>query len=169
MAYGGLRAGEVGGLRLKDIDFARCQLKLRQQVVRVTGRGQYIEGLKTSSARRTVTLPCSVTDELKAFLGVEPPASDGRLFHAANGAMRAHNAVNHGVKTAAERAGIETHAHSLRHTAVSLAIEAGANPKAIQAMVGHSDISMALGTLGTCSTTAGRRSRRRWRSCATGT
>jgi hypothetical protein len=47
MAYGGLRAGEVGGLRVEDIDFKRCQLRLRQQVVRVTGRGQYVSPLKT--------------------------------------------------------------------------------------------------------------------------
>jgi integrase len=148
MAYGGLRAGEVGGLRLKDIDFKQCQLNLRQQVARVTGEGQYIERLKTDAAMRTVTLPCSVTEEVRAFVEGEPPAEDGRVFHGANGGLRAHNAINHGVQLAAKRAGIKVHAHTLRHTAVSLLIREGANPKAIQQFVGYSDIRMTLGTYG---------------------
>jgi integrase len=149
MGYGALRAGEVGGLRKQDIAFDSCELKLRQQVARVTGVGQYIEELKTDAAKRTVTLPCSVTEELRTFLESNPPAEDGRVFHGANGAMRAHNAVNHGVQTAATRAGLPpVNAHRLRHTAVSLLIDKGANPRAIQRFVGHSDIKMTLGTYG---------------------
>jgi integrase len=149
MGYGGLRAGEVGGLRKSDIDFERCQLRLRQQIVRVTGLGMYVSPLKTSAARRPVTLPCSVTDELRAFLKKESPADDGRVFHGPNGEMRAHTAINHGVQTAAKRAGLPpVNAHRLRHTAVSLLIDQGANPKAIQQFVGHSDIRMTLGTYG---------------------
>jgi integrase len=149
MGFGALRAGEVGGLRVQDIDFEACELKLRQQVARVTGEGQYIEELKTDAARRTVTLPCSVTEELKAFVAANPPAEDGRVFHGKDGALRAHNAVNHGVQTAAKLAGLDpVNAHRLRHTAVSLLIDKGANPRAIQEFVGHSDIKMTLGTYG---------------------
>ena len=148
MAYGGLRAGEVGGLRVEDIDFKRCQLRLRQQVARVTGKGAYISPLKTRAAKRTVTVPCSITKELRAFLDATPAAADGRVFHGPNGELRAHNAVNHSVTAAARIAGLATHAHALRHTAVSLAIESGANPKAIQAFVGHSDIRETLQTYG---------------------
>jgi integrase len=148
MSFGGLRAGEVGGLRVADVDLKRCQFKLRQQVVRVTGRGQYVSPLKTRAAKRTVTLPCSITDELKAFIADEPPAADGRVFHGADGKMRAHNAINHSVQMAAKRAGFPAFAHQLRHTAVSLLIDAGANPKAIQAFVGHSDIRETLQTYG---------------------
>ncbi len=36
--------------------------------------------------------------------------------------------------------------HDLRHTAVSLAISAGANPKAVQRMVGHASAAMTLDT-----------------------
>jgi integrase len=148
MGYGGLRAGEVAGLRVQDCDFKTCQLKLRQQVVRVTGKGMYVSPLKTKAARRTVTLPCSVTDELKAFIAEEPPAPDGRIFHGARGALRAHTGINHGVQLAAKKAGLDTHAHALRHTAVSLLIDTGANPKSIQQFVGHSNIRETLQTYG---------------------
>jgi site-specific recombinase XerC len=36
--------------------------------------------------------------------------------------------------------------HDLRHTAASLAIGAGANPKAVQAMLGHKSAAMTLDT-----------------------
>lgn len=35
-------------------------------------------------------------------------------------------------------------AHALRHTAASLAISAGANPKVVQRMLGHSSAAMTL-------------------------
>jgi integrase len=63
MAYAGLRAGELGGLRVTDLvrHGDRCQLRLRQQVVRQTGRPAYTSPLKTKAARRTVPVPCSVS------------------------------------------------------------------------------------------------------------
>jgi integrase len=36
-------------------------------------------------------------------------------------------------------------AHALRHTAASLAISAGANPKVVQRMLGHASAAMTLG------------------------
>jgi integrase len=36
--------------------------------------------------------------------------------------------------------------HSLRHTAASLAVSAGANVKAVQRMLGHANASMTLDT-----------------------
>ena len=38
--------------------------------------------------------------------------------------------------------------HSLRHTAASLSISAGADVKAVQSMLGHSDARMTLNTYG---------------------
>jgi integrase len=35
-------------------------------------------------------------------------------------------------------------AHALRHTAASLAISAGANPKVVQRMLGHASAAMTL-------------------------
>ncbi len=149
-AYGGLRAGEVGGLRVEDVDFDRCQLRLRQQVIYARGVGPIVAPLKTRAARRTVPIPSSVAEELRAFIDTTPPAPDGRLFFGnGDGAGLTHVAVNHVVQRAAKRAGMRpVNAHQLRHTAVSLLIDDGANPLAIQAFVGHSDIKMTLGVYG---------------------
>ena len=37
-------------------------------------------------------------------------------------------------------------AHALRHTAASLAISAGANPKVVQRMLGHASAALTLDT-----------------------
>jgi len=150
MGIGGLRAGEVGGLRRQDMarQAGRCQLRLRQQVVRETGKPAYVSQLKTDAARRTVTIPCWLWDEIEAFVRTHPPLEGGRVFHGPNGEPRAHNDVNHAVQAAGKRIGMDVNAHQLRHTAVSLLIDRGANPRAIQRFVGHSDIKMTLGTYG---------------------
>jgi integrase len=148
MAYGGLRAGEVGGLRVQDVDPAGCRIHIRQAVAQTRG-AKVIGPPKTRSAIRTVTLPCSVTDELAAFADANPPAKDGRLFYSYRGRPLAHVAINHAVQKSARAAGMRpVNAHLLRHTAVSLLIDDGANPRAIQQFVGHSDIKMTLGTYG---------------------
>jgi integrase len=145
MAYGGLRAGEVGGLRTSDIDWERGQLHIKQQVRRITGDGLETAELKTKAARRIVTLPRSVMDELRAFVDEHPPAKDGRVFHGQNGSMRDSVRINAGVQRSAKRAGVETHAHALRHTAVSMWVADGASPVDVQHMVGHSRIEGTLG------------------------
>jgi integrase len=143
MAYGGLRAGEVGGLRIADVDWERSRIHLRQQVVRLRGRLE-VGDLKTAAARRVVTMPRSVVDELRAFLDENPPADDGRVFHGVGGSMRDHVRINRSVQRAATRIGIRTHAHALRHSAVSLWIADGASPIDVQHMVGHTDVQTTL-------------------------
>ncbi|MDP9225734.1 MAG: site-specific integrase [Actinomycetota bacterium] len=148
MAYAGLRAGEVGGLRVQDVDFERCRISVRQQVVQ-THREKRITPLKTKSARRTLDVARGIMDELKAFTEAEPPTPDGRIFHGVDGNLWAHSKINRQVHKAASAAGLRpVHSHMLRHTAVSLLIDDGANPKAIQAFVGHANITETLQTYG---------------------
>ncbi len=150
MGIGGLRAGEIGGLRRQDMTRKgeRCQLRLRQQVVRETGKPAYVSQLKTTAARRTVDIPCWLWDEVESFVKAYAPAPDGRIFHGPNGEPRAHNDINHSVQAAGKRIAMDVNAHQLRHTAVSLLIDRGANPREIQRFVGHSDVKMTLGTYG---------------------
>jgi integrase len=150
MGVGGLRAGEVGGLRERDIvrKGDRCQLQIRQQAIRMH-KVKTVTPLKTKSSRRNVPIPCDIADDLEAFLRVEPPAADGRVFHSANDGLMTHQTITNAVQRAAKRAKMRpVHAHQLRHTAVSHLIDEGANIKAIQAFVGHARIEETLGTYG---------------------
>jgi integrase len=148
MGYTGLRAGEVGGLRVQDVDFDACTLSIRQQVIQ-THREKRVAPLKTRSARRKIVVACSVVNELRAYVDGCPPCGDDRIFCGRDGDMWAHSKINRQVQKAAAAAGLRhIHSHMLRHTAVSLLIDDGANPKAIQAFVGHSRIQETLDTYG---------------------
>jgi integrase len=148
MGYCGLRAGEVGGLRLQDVTFGRRpKLAIRQAVVQ-TRHARYLAPPKTRAGKRTIATPPSVADELEAYGRDHPPADDGPLFHR-DGDLWSHTSINHAVQAAAKRAGMPpVHAHQLRHTAVSLLIDDGADPKSSQAFVGHANIRETLQTYG---------------------
>ena len=149
MGYLGLRAGEVCGLRVQDIDFEPRRLSVRKQVVYTPGVGKHWAPLKTTASKRTIAIPQSIALELKSFIEVERPAKDGRIIHGPNGEMWAHQTMNHGVQHAAKVARIEgVFSHRFRHTAVALLIDDGASPKAIQAFCGHAKISVTLDTYG---------------------
>jgi integrase len=150
MAYGGLRGGEVGGLKRTDLvrDASGCRLRVRRQVTRVTGRDAEIADLKTKAAKRDVAIPCSLADEIDDLIERFGTARDGRIFHGRKGALRYGHLVNHSVASAGKAIGLDVNAHQLRHTAVSLLIESGANMVQVQRFVGHANISETLGTYG---------------------
>jgi len=152
MGYAGLRAGECGGLRAQDLlktPDAKCQLRIRQQVIRdEPGVPPHIAPLKTSASRRTISVACSLWDELMAFVAKYGTADNGLIFRGPNGEPRDHSLTNNMVRRAGERIGMDVHSHLLRHSAVSLLIHAGANPRSIQAFAGHSSVTMTLDVYG---------------------
>jgi integrase len=147
MGYGGLRAGECGGLTRRDIvrRGSYCELRLHQQVVRV-GREKKVTALKTEAAQRHVPVPCSLVDEIEAFLKHNPPAADGRVFHGPNGELVAAQGINNAVQRTALRAGLgPVNSHLLRHTAASLWFDDGMDAESVRQALGHSDIKTTLG------------------------
>ncbi|MEO8425462.1 MAG: site-specific integrase [Actinomycetota bacterium] len=147
MGYGGLRAGECGGLRRRDLvrRDAYCELRLHQQVIRV-GREKKVTALKTDSAQRSVPIPCQLVDEIEAFLKDNPPAEDGRIFHGPNGELIAAQGVNNAVQRTARRAGLgSVNSHLLRHTAASMWFDDGMDAESVRRALGHTDIKTTLG------------------------
>lgn len=147
MGYGGLRAGECGGLRARDIVRREryCELRLRQQVVRV-GREKKVTALKTDAAQRHVPISCSLADEIEAFLKTNRPASDGRVFHGPLGELVAAQGINNAVQRTAKRANLgPVNSHLLRHTAASMWFDDGMDAESVRQALGHSDIKTALG------------------------
>jgi integrase len=148
MAYAGLRGGEVGGLKRTDLvrDASGCWLRVRRQVTRVTGRDAELSDIKTPAAKRNVPIPSSLADEIDALIELFGTARDGRIFHGRKGALRYGHLINHSVASAGLAIGLDVNAHQLRHTAVSLLLESGANMVQVQRFVGHANIT--LGTYG---------------------
>lgn len=160
-AYGGLRWGEVIGLRRCDVDGARLT---------VTGQLQNLDGRwvrvapKTSASRRLVVLPDSIADDLAAHMAAFTHDHPDALVFTNSQRNPIGHSFRHNVwLPALGRAGLITVTrrsgrvpsygkgptfHDLRHTAAALAIAAGAHPKAIQARLGHASIGVTMDTYG---------------------
>ena len=83
-AFGGLRWGELAGLRRHRLDLATGTVRVEVAVVEV--RGKLAEGPPKWESRRTVTLPGPIVDELRSHVAeFSEPGRIGRVFTRAEG------------------------------------------------------------------------------------
>jgi integrase len=151
LAYGGLRIGEAAALRVGDLDLMRGRVQVRRNSVEVDGT--LVEGTPKGGRERTVRIPRFLADALADHLARfgEPRAPESRVFTGEAGAPLRQSRVRSRVfAPACRQAGLEPapRLHDLRHTAVALAIAAGAHPRVVQEMAGHASIAMTLNTYG---------------------
>lgn len=133
LGYGaGMRVSELCGLGLTD-------LVLTEGLVRVFGKG---------SKERLVPIGRGVVGAVSVYLHTIRPtldkgASRGRLLLNARGAPLSRVGAWGIVKRAAERAGITKRVtpHTLRHSFATHLLEGGADLRAVQEMLGHSDLA----------------------------
>lgn len=144
----GLRAGELLGLRWRDVDFHRRTVEVREIVTEVDGL-QYVGPPKTAASRRRVPMPAVVVDELElhALTRTDP---DGLVFPAGHGRHWClHNFRNRVWKPACAAAGlVGLVIHELRHSAVAGWIESGAEPTEVAARAGHRSVVTILDRYG---------------------
>jgi integrase len=149
-AYGGLRIGELAGLRRAHVDTDRATVTVLEIATDVSGR--LVSGPpKTRAARRTVSLPVPVADELERHMATYAgPDPDGLVFTGAKGAaLRATNFRRRTWRAAVRAAEFDgLRVHDLRHTAVALWIAAGASPKEVARRAGHTSVKTVLDVYG---------------------
>ncbi|SKU67218.1 phage integrase [Mycobacteroides abscessus subsp. abscessus] len=150
LSYAGLRFGEAAALSVADLDLLRKQVHVRQQVSESTG------GLSWTPTKgrqdRWVPLESFLLEPLAAEC--EGKKRDDLVFAAPKGGVLRLNTWreriwNPTIETLCETDGLnfpDVTPHDLRHTAASLAVQAGANVKALQAMLGHEDATLTLNT-----------------------
>jgi integrase len=146
-AYGGLRIGELAGLRRGRVDLLRGTVTVAETVTEVEGK-LYFGLPKTRAGRRPVGLPRFVTRELEAHLA-DPGDPRGHVFTAPNGGpLRVTAFRARAWRPATKAAGLDgLRIHDLRHTAVALWIAASASPKEVAALAGHTSVSLTSETL----------------------
>ena len=147
-AFGGLRLGEMLGLRWKRVDLLRRRVDIAETLVSIGGHITFGPP-KTKAAVRTVPLPSFVCDELSRR-AVPPVDPEGLVFESPEGfPVRATLFRRRVWRPAVAAAGLEPfRIHDLRHTAVSLWVAEGANPKHVAAMAGHTSVSVVLDRYG---------------------
>ena len=88
-AYTGLRAGEIGALRVGRLDLLRGRVLVAESVTDVDRMGLVFGEPKTYQ-RRSVTLPSFLREELAAHLAPGPHAADEFVFQSPNGHVLHH-------------------------------------------------------------------------------
>jgi integrase len=146
LAYGGLRWGEAAALRRGCCDLRRCRIEICEAVSEAGGQLHY--GATKNHRSRIIGVPGFLRDLLDEHL-IRHVRDDptALVFTSPQGApLRNSNFRRQVWYTAVEQAGLPEglRIHDLRHTCASLLIAAGANPKAVQAHLGHSSISVTM-------------------------
>lgn len=146
--FGGLRLGEMLGLRWGRVDLLRRRVHVAETLVDIGGHISFGPP-KTRAAVRSVPLPSFVCEELSRLAepGVDP---DSLVFRSPDGLpIRATLFRRRFWSPAVTLAGLQPlRIHDLRHTAVSLWIADGANPKQVAVMAGHTSVSVVLDRYG---------------------
>jgi integrase/recombinase XerC len=132
----GLRVSEAAGLDVEDVDFSA-------RLVRVTGKG---------SRERIVPFGGAAADALRDYLPsraalrhrADPDGEDGEpLFVNARGGRLTTRSMARLLKRRLRAAGLpeEISPHALRHTFATHLLQAGADLRAIQELLGHASLS----------------------------
>jgi integrase len=151
-AFTGLRASELRGLTWNDVDLKEGMITVRQRADRFCEIGSP----KSASSRRDVPLMPIVVNTLREWKLAGPKSDLDLVFPTGNGTVHRHaNMAEQGFKETQRKAGLVTTdgkplygVHVLRHFAASLFIEQGFAPKRVQALMGHSSITITFDRYG---------------------
>jgi integrase len=152
----GLRQGEALGLPWDAIDFEHGTLTVRQALQRQRGKGLVIVGPKSRAGRRAISLPKPLADALRAHrvtqLGERMAAGScweesGLVFCQINGRPIDPSTDNAAWKALLKTAGVrDARLHDARHTAATILLQQGIPARVAMQILGHSQISLTLGT-----------------------
>lgn len=154
LALAGLRASELCGLRVMDVDWERHTVTVNEVQMWVKGE-LVVKGPKTASGVRTIPLPewliedlADLMDERERTTGTPVLESD-RLFTSPTGKPMLDHTLWRVISRARESAGLpQFRPYDLRHSHASLLIDLGAHPKAISERMGHTEIGVTMNVYG---------------------
>ena len=152
-AITGARRGELCALRWSDVNWSRRTIAIARSLT-VVDR-QVSEGPTKTHQRRDI----AIDDALGAFLarrrgeqerfsgrvGVELVNDPFVLSRSADGSEPClPDGLSHQYQRLADRMGLSTHFHELRHFAATTAIAGGADVRTVAGRLGHADPSVTL-------------------------
>jgi integrase len=141
LAMTGLRAGEVLGLQVGDIDLERMTIAVK----RSAWYGK-IQTTKTRASETVLPLPGPLFQILKNHLSTLNTKPDAFLFVTRNGRPPSSNkVVEYRLWTVLDALDIpRCGLHAFRHTHTALLLDSGATPKVVQRQLRHSDARTTL-------------------------
>lgn len=145
MALAGLRFGEAAALQVKHLDHQKRRVTVARTYTDLNG--SILEGVPKSHAMRWVPMPAGLSDELQQL--TEGKTAEDDVFRTRRGSVYRHRNWGRRVfRPALRRAKLDDsmRIHDLRGTFASIAVQAGANIKALQRALGHESAKMTLDT-----------------------
>ena len=166
--FAGLRIGEVLALRWRDVDFTDKTIWVDNAVTviphyddawRVSDYETVISDTKTAASVRSVPMPQILIDCLKEHrnrrrkmeyeTGISFTDDDDLVFSTEEGELRTYYGTRAMFDKLMRKTGFAEygfHFHTLRHTYSSMLFESGENPKVIQQLLGHKDVTTTIRT-----------------------
>jgi len=151
----GLRRGEVAGLQWADVDLRARTVTVARQV-RQIGRHLELAAPKSASSNRVIALDHATATLLQGlrieWLATHPNASEpvGFLFPDHCGAPLRPDFLTIIFRRLNTASGLPpVRLHDLRHGAASLSLAAGNDLRTVQALLGHSSITLTADTYAT--------------------
>ncbi|RUU86277.1 site-specific integrase, partial [Mesorhizobium sp. M7A.T.Ca.TU.009.01.3.1] len=157
----GMRQGEIMGLQWADIDLDKGSLRVERSLEETKATGLRFKAPKSKNGIRTISLPTSVIDALKAHrkrqleqriaLGLGKPGKNALVFCGPEGEAIAPSRVSGQWRDAIDRFRSKPEAtlpkirfHDLRHTHASALIASGLDVVAISRRLGHASPVVTL-------------------------
>ena len=152
----GLRQGEALALRWEDIDLDSGTLTVKRSMQRLVGKGLVFDEPKSRAGRRAIMLPNGLRDALRAHRAAQLEErlaagsewqENGLLFAQVNGRPIDPGSDWKSWKALLALAGVrDARLHDARHTAATLLLQQGVPARVAMQILGHSQISLTLGT-----------------------
>ncbi|RBY92946.1 site-specific integrase [Blastococcus sp. TF02A-30] len=152
----GLRQGEALGLTWDTVNLDAGTLTVRQALQRQPGRGLVLVQPKSRAGRRTIALPGPLRDALRAHRAAQAAEriaagsrwEDGNLVFCQENGRPLDPRSDHRAWRAllAEAKVPPARLHDARHTAATLLLQQGVPARVAMEILGHSQISLTLGT-----------------------
>jgi len=144
-AMTGIRAGELLGLQIEDLDFSRRLIHIR----RSAWRGK-LQTPKSKASQNPIPMPDALASILQDHLKTWAPNSERLVFANRHGRpYKADKIVQKRLWPILDALGVpRCGLHAFRHMHSSLLLETGASPTVAQAQMRHSDPRITLGVYG---------------------
>lgn len=162
LLWNGNRIGEVIALNWEHIDFENHTVRTEQAIQRVYDDDMHytevVGSCKTPTSVRTNYMPDMMEEKLlkwRDYLlrqkkGAELVAPSAPVFPSTKTwKRRTYGGLRSSYRHFLERNNLSTehmNFHRYRHTAATMMLEAGINPRVVQEELGHSDVKTTLGT-----------------------
>ena len=166
LMFTGMPVGEMLALQWKHIDFKAKTISIRQSVTReltfdadgkTAAMTDALGATKTRTSQRVLQAPDIVLARLREWMrdvvalkgGLSTLTPDGFVFLSTRTmGMRTYSGFRASYRHFLERNGFEgdgLNLHRFRHTYASMLLEQEINPKIVQKLLGHRDVSTTLG------------------------